>query len=258
MPPVRKRFAQHFLIDKAVVEQIIRAINPRENERIVEIGPGKGALTLPLLAGVGRLDVVEIDRDLSAHLIEKCKNAGQLNLLQQDALQLDFAKFASPRIKVIGNLPYNISTPLIFHLLQFNHINQMIFMLQKEVADRICAKADTSDYGRLSIMVQAQCITEKLFEIKPAAFYPPPKVDSALLRLTATSKSTDKIKNYRQFSELVRIAFCSRRKQVSNGLKTLTDANQLEELNIPPSARPAELSVTDYINLANALKPRPP
>ena len=253
MPPARRRFAQHFLIDEVIVERIIRAIDPREDERIVEIGPGKGALTIPLLSRTGRLDVVEVDRDLAERLIEKCKDAGQLNLVRQDALRLDFAEFASAGLKVVGNLPYNISTPMLFHLLRFDQVSRMVFMLQKEVVDRICAASDTPDYGRLSIMVQARCTAEKLFEVEPEAFKPRPKVDSALVRLSVIPRAIEQIKNYDRFAELVRVAFSSRRKKISNGLKTWFDAGQLEELGISPSARPAELSVSDYINLSNAL-----
>lgn len=254
MPPARRRFAQHFLIDAAIVERIIQAIDPREDERIVEIGPGKGALTLPLLARIGRLEVVEVDRDLAADLIEKCRKTGQLNLLRQDALQLDFAQFSPTRLKVVGNLPYNISTPLLFHLLRFKQVSRMVFMLQKEVVDRICAHPGTSEYGRLSVMVQARCSAERLFDVEPAAFRPRPKVDSALVRLSVIPRAAERVENYEQFTELVRLAFSYRRKKISNGLKTWFDAGQLEELNISPSARPAELSVTDYINLSNTLR----
>ena len=142
--PVRRRFGQHFLVDETVVERIIRAIDPRPGERIVEIGPGKGALTIPLLSSIGRLDVVEVDRDLAADLEREMHgHAGSLNLVREDALRLDFTRFPAERLKVVGNLPYNISTPLLFHLLQFDRISVMVFMLQKEVVDRLCARADT-------------------------------------------------------------------------------------------------------------------
>ena len=251
--PVRRRFGQHFLVDGAVVERIIQAIDPRPGERIVEIGPGKGALTLPLLSSIGRLDVVEIDRDLAAALIERCADIGSLNLVRQDALRLDFARFPAERLKVVGNLPYNISTPLLFHLLRFKQISLMVFMLQKEVVDRLCAHAGTPEYGRLSVMVQARCRMERLFDVGPEAFSPSPKVDSAMVRLNVIPEATTRIRNFDQFTELVRTAFSSRRKKISNGLKPWFTATQLEALDIPPSARPAELSVTDYINLSNSL-----
>ena len=250
---VRRRFGQHFLVDEAVVERIVRAIDPRPGERIVEIGPGKGALTIPLLSSIGQLDVVEVDRDLAADLVEKCRDIGHLNLLRGDALKMDFAEFSPARLKVVGNLPYNISTPLLFHMLRFDHITVMVFMLQKEVVDRLCAHPGTPEYGRLSVMVQARCRAEKLFDVGAGAFRPRPKVDSAMVRLSVLPRETGRIRNFELFTELVRTAFSSRRKKISNGLKPWFDAAQLEELNISPSARPAELSVPDYIKLSNTL-----
>ena len=250
---MRRRFGQHFLVDESVIERIVRAIDPRPGDRIVEIGPGKGALTIPLLRSIGQLDVVEVDRDLAADLVDRCRGVGRLNLLRQDALKTDFAAFAAARLTVVGNLPYNISTPLLFHLLRFDHISDMVFMLQKEVVDRLCASPDTPEYGRLSVMVQARCRADKLIDVGAAAFRPSPKVDSALVRLSVLPGGTDRIRNYDLFTDLVRTAFSSRRKQISNGLKPWFDAGQLEQLNISPSARPAELSVTDYINLSNSL-----
>ena len=250
---VRRRFGQHFLVDETVIERIVRAIDPRPGDRIVEIGPGKGALTIPLLSALGQLDVVEVDRDLAGDLVDRCRDAGRLNLLRQDALKTDFAVFSATRLKVVGNLPYNISTPLLFHLLGFEHITVMVFMLQKEVVDRLCASPDTPEYGRLSVMVQAHCRAEKLFDVGAAAFRPRPKVASALVRLDVLPVETGRIRNYELFTDLVRTAFSSRRKQISNGLKPWFNPPQLEQLKIPPSARPAELSVTDYINLSNSL-----
>ena len=249
----RRRFGQHFLVDEAVVARVIRAIDPRPGERIVEIGPGKGALTFPLLERAGRLDVVEVDRDLAAALIERCGTPGRLNLVRQDALAVDFAEFSAPGLKVVGNLPYNISTPLLFHLLRFDPITLMVFMLQKEVVDRLCAGAGTPEYGRLSVMVQARCRAERLFDVEPAAFRPRPKVDSAMVRLDVMPEAANRIRNFDQFTELVRAAFSSRRKKISNGLKPWFDSAQLEALNISPSARPADLSVSDYISLSNSL-----
>ena len=250
---MRRRFGQHFLVNETVVERIVRAIDPQPGERIVEIGPGKGALTIPLLGSIGQLDVVEVDRDLAAGLVERCGDFGRLNLLRQDALKLDFAEFSSSRLKVVGNLPYNISTPLLFHLLGFEHISVMVFMLQKEVVDRLCAHPGTSEYGRLSVMVQARCRADKLFDVGAGAFRPRPKVDSAMVRLSVLPRGTGGIRDFELFTELVRTAFSSRRKKISNGLKPWFDAAQLEELEISPSARPAELSVTDYIKLSNSL-----
>ena len=253
MPPVRKRFGQHFLHDPTIIERIIRAIDPRPGARIVEIGPGRGALTLPLLRKVGKLDVVEVDRDLATELVERCRNLGRLNLLRQDALKTDFSGFGPAPVQVVGNLPYNVSTPLLFHLLRFGEISRMLFMLQKEVIDRLCAGAGTPDYGRLSVMAQARCRTEKLFDVAPGAFSPSPKVHSAMVEVTVLPEATERIGNFQRFTELVRTAFSSRRKQISNGLKPWFGPAQLEQLHVSPDARPAELSVEDYIRLANAL-----
>lgn len=253
MPPVRRRFGQHFLRDANVVERIIRAIEPRPGDGIVEIGPGRGALTLPLLHRTGELDVVEVDRDLAAQLVERCRDVGRLKLVREDALKVDFSGFARAPLKVVGNLPYNISTPLLFHLLGFGQVGLMLFMLQREVVDRICAGAGAPDYGRLSVMVQARCRAEKLFDVGPEAFSPRPAVDSAVVRLTVLPRSAARIRDYNLFMELVRTAFSARRKKISNGLKPWFDPSQLEELNISPSARPAELSVEDYIRLSNSL-----
>ena len=254
MPPVRRRFGQHFLVDGAVVERIVRAIDPRPGERIVEIGPGRGALALPLLRRAGELDVVEVDRDLAAQLAERCEGIGRLNLARRDVLEVDFAEFAPGLLKVVGNLPYNISTPLLFHLLGFDRVGLMLFMLQREVVDRICAPAGAPEYGRLSVMVQARCRAQKLFDVGAAAFRPRPAVDSAVVRLTVLPEAGGRIGDFNLFTELVRAAFSARRKKVSNGLKPWFDAGQLEELNIPPGARPAELSVEDYIRLSNSLR----
>ena len=251
---MRKRFGQHFLVDQTVVERIVRAIDPQPGDRIVEIGPGKGALTVPLLGRAGQLDAVEVDRDLAAGLVDRCRDAGRLNLLRQDALKTDFEEFSATRLKVVGNLPYNISTPLLFHLLRFDHIAVMVFMLQKEVVDRLCASPDTPEYGRLSVMVQARCRAERLFDVGAAAFRPRPKVGSAVVRLDVLPRETVSIRNYELFMDLVRTAFSSRRKKISNGLKPWFDSAQLEQLNISPSARPAELSIEDYITLSNTLE----
>ena len=254
MAPARRRFGQHFLQDAAIVERIIRAIDPRPGDRIVEIGPGRGALTLPLLRAAGALDVVEIDRDLAAALLERCAGGGRLNLVRRDVLAVDFAQFGPAPLKVVGNLPYNISTPLLFHLLGFREAGHMLFMLQKEVVERICAAPGGPEYGRLSVMVQARCRAQKLFDVGPAAFSPRPAVDSAVVRLTAAPEAAAGIRDFNRFTELVRAAFSARRKKISNGLKPWFDAAQLEELDVSPSARPAELGVEDYIRLSNSLR----
>ena len=252
----RRRFSQNFLVDEAVVARIVEAINPSEDERIVEIGPGKGALTIPLLARVRRLDAVEIDRDLAAALAAKCNAGNRLNLVRADALELDFTLFAAARLRVVGNLPYRVSTPLLFHLLRFEQVSDMVFTLQEEVVDRISAPAGAPEYGRLSVMAQARCEALKLFSIAPDAFRPRPAVNSALVRLRTRPWAGERIGDYARFAELVRTAFSARRKRVSNGLKAWFSAQQLQALGVSPAARPAELSVGDYVRLANAC-PRP-
>ena len=245
--------ASIFLLTSPLSRRLSGPLTRGRGDRIVEIGPGKGALTIPLLSSTGQLDVIEVDRDLAAVLVDRCRDIGRLNLLRQDALKTDFAAFAADRLTVVGNLPYNISTPLLFRLLRFDHISVMLFMLQKEVVDRLCASPDTPEYGRLSVMVQARCRADKLFDVGAGAFRPRPKVDSALVRLDVLPGGTGSIRNFDLFTDLVRTAFSSRRKKISNGLKPWFTAAQLEQLNISPSARPAELSVPDYINLSNSL-----
>ena len=173
----RKRFGQHFLHDQYVIQRIVDEIIAGEAAAIVEIGPGAGALTIPLLQVKGKLAAVEIDRDLAASLAAACRDIGSLDLYIADALKFDFCSLASNRIRIVGNLPYNISTPLLFHLLKSLHcIECMLFMMQKEVVDRICAEPDSRDYGRLSVMLQSQCRAERLFNIARGSFTPPPKI----------------------------------------------------------------------------------
>ncbi len=253
MPLARKRWGQHFLKDKNVIAHIIQAIREDEDATLIEIGPGKGALTLPLLRKHGRLTVIEIDPRLCARLKKKCQGLGEMALHQGDVLKMDFSRFPASNITIIGNLPYNISTPLIFHLLQFANIRQILITLQQEVVDRICARANSPHYGRLSVMVKARCETEKLFNIPAAAFEPPPKVQSAVLRLLTTSALSRRIRCHADFAELVRLAFSHRRKMISNSLKHLISGEQLRELNISPQARAGELPLDAYIHLANTL-----
>ena len=251
MPSVRKRFGQHFLKDPAVIERLSGAIAPQPGQRIVEIGPGRGALTISLLRRLGELHVVEVDHDLAAALPQRCAGLGQLHLLRQDALKTDFSGFGPAPVQVVGNLPYNISTPLLFHLLRFREISRMVFMLQKEVVERLCASAGTPEYGRLSVMAQARSQAQHLFDVPPGAFSPPPKVHSAVVELTVRPAATARIENFDRFTELVRTAFSARRKKISNGLKPWFNATQLQQLGISPNARPAQLRVEDYITLSN-------
>jgi len=253
---LRKRFGQHLLIDKDTIATIVQTINPSPQQCICEIGPGLGAITLLILKKVSAMHAVEIDRDLSKELLEKCKDIGNLTLHQADVLKFNFNDIASTNqsIRLIGNLPYNISTPLLFHLLQFSHaIIDMHFMLQKEVVDRITATHGSSEYSRLSIMVQSYYKVESLFEIAPHMFSPPPKVTSSFMRLLPGSAVQDKINDRSLFNKIIEVAFQQRRKTIKNSLASIASNNELQQASIDPSQRPQEISIQQYINLANQL-----
>jgi len=248
----RKRFGQHFLHDSFVIQRIVQAIHPQPAEIIVEIGAGLGALTLPLLNTSAHLEIVEFDRDLVAFWREQYP---QLKIHACDALQLDFTTLSpSQKIKVVGNLPYNISTPLIFHLLdQISAISEMVFMVQKEVADRLVATPkERADYGRLSIMVQCFCAVETLFLVGAGAFNPPPKVESAVIRLIPHQKPLLTTEEIPLFSRLITQAFSQRRKTLRNNLKGLINDAIFLKTNIDPNARPETLDVTTFIHLLRA------
>jgi 16S rRNA (adenine1518-N6/adenine1519-N6)-dimethyltransferase len=251
----RKRFGQHFLHDSGAIDRMLRAIAPRATETIVEIGPGLGALTRPLLEKVGRLDVVEIDRDLIPRLEQACAGIGTLELHQADALDFDFRRLAQGKssLRVVGNLPYNISTPLIFHLLeQAEWIRDMHFMLQKEVVARLAARPGGKDYGRLSVMVQYRCAVESLFEVGPEAFSPPPKVDSAVVRMLPYSSLPHPACEPLLLEQVVQLSFAQRRKTLRNTLKPLLSAERIERAGIDPGRRPETLSVAEFVALADA------
>ncbi|HDP89922.1 MAG TPA: 16S rRNA (adenine(1518)-N(6)/adenine(1519)-N(6))-dimethyltransferase RsmA [Thioalkalivibrio sp.] len=251
----RKRFGQHFLHDRGVIERIIAAIGPRPGERIVEIGPGLGALTAPLLERHGELDVVELDRDVIPHLEAACAGKGELRVHNVDALKFDFASLAGvgQPLRVVGNLPYNISTPLIFHLLEdAADIVDMHFLLQKEVVDRLTAAPGGGDYGRLSVMVQYRCRAESLFRVGPGAFSPPPKVDSAVVRLIPYAQLPWPARDERRLAELVNQAFSQRRKTLRNSLKKLLDAETIAAAGVDPGERPEQVTVADFVRLADA------
>jgi 16S rRNA (adenine1518-N6/adenine1519-N6)-dimethyltransferase len=260
-PPVslhqpRKRFGQHFLHDAAIIERMVAAIAPQSGETLVEIGPGLGALTLPLLRRTGRLHVVELDRDVIPHLEARCRDAGELVVHEADALRFDFAGLAPPggQIRVVGNLPYNISTPLIFHLLRAaDVIRDMHFLLQKEVVDRLVASPGGGDYGRLSVMVQYRCRTEALFRVGPGAFRPPPRVDSAYVRLVPWEDLPHRAADEGLLAALVNQAFTQRRKTLRNAVRGFADASLLESAGIDPGARPETLDVARFVALANRI-----
>jgi 16S rRNA (adenine1518-N6/adenine1519-N6)-dimethyltransferase len=248
----RKRFGQHFLHDKNIIQRIIATINPQRDQTIIEIGPGKGALTVPLLEHLDKLHVIEVDRDL-AHALEKKYKAEQKVIIHcLDALTYDFGELGNQHLRIIGNLPYNISTPLIFHLLENNRlIDDMLFMLQEEVIDRICASPGSKDFGRLSVMVQANCHVEKLFTVSPGAFSPPPKVMSAIIKLKPYDKVLSQISDYSCFAHIVKQAFSQRRKTLRNCLKGTLDEQQIINLGITPGARAETLSIESFIQLGN-------
>ncbi|MCL5669077.1 MAG: 16S rRNA (adenine(1518)-N(6)/adenine(1519)-N(6))-dimethyltransferase RsmA [Gammaproteobacteria bacterium] len=255
----RKRFGQHFLHDQTVIQRIIAALHPQTGDHMVEIGPGHGALTRPLLAAVGALDVIELDRDLIPLLQAECAGMGELRIHQADALKFDFTTLAKSgeRLRIVGNLPYNISTPLLFHLLdQTRAIQDMHFMLQKEVVQRMVAAPGGKDYGRLSVMLQYRCEMEKLFAVGAGAFSPPPKVESAVVRMTPRTQPAVHIQDESLFARVVSAAFAQRRKTLRNSLKTLLTEQQIRALGIAPDARAEQLSLEQFALLSNALHAR--
>jgi 16S rRNA (adenine1518-N6/adenine1519-N6)-dimethyltransferase len=250
----RKRFGQHFLHDSGVIERIVAAFNPRPEETIVEIGPGRGALTLPLLERAQVLHAIELDRDLAARLPALAASRGQLVLHQADALRFDFVALAQrQRLRVIGNLPYNISTPLLFHLLdQADAITDMLFMVQKEVADRMTATPGTKDYGRLSVMLQSRLQVELLFDVGPGAFHPPPKVWSSMVRLRPRPASEMIAVEPEHFGRVVQAAFAQRRKTLRNSLRGIVDEPGFMRAGIDPGRRPETLTLDEFAALTRS------
>jgi 16S rRNA (adenine1518-N6/adenine1519-N6)-dimethyltransferase len=249
----RKRFAQHFLHDPGVIERIIAAIAPRPGDAMVEIGPGTGALTAPLLERLERLEAVELDRDLIPALQRLDAGRARLTLYNQDALGFDFAALARGcgRLRVVGNLPYNISTPLIFHLLgAVQGLQDMHFLLQREVVDRIAARPGGKTYGRLSVMVQYHCEAERLFAVGAGAFSPPPKVDSAFLRLRPLP-TPPPLRDRERFERIVAQAFSQRRKTLRNALRGLVSEQDIRAAGLDPARRGETLSVGQFVALAN-------
>ncbi len=253
----RKRFGQNFLQDSHVIQRIVNALKPKEGERIIEIGPGLGALTEPLIEAAGKIEVVEIDRDLVERL--RRRFAGEaLQIHSADALKFDFRALAAggAKLRLIGNLPYNISTPLLFHLMeQLDCIQDIHCMLQKEVIERMAAQPGDKNYGRLSIMLQYHCRITKLFNVGPGAFNPPPKVESAVARLVPHKTPPVQIDDYPLFAKLVNQAFTQRRKTLRNALKNHLSAEQMATAGVDPGARPETLSLHDYANLSNLSRP---
>jgi len=247
----RKRFGQHFLVDPAVIERIVREIDPHPADMLVEIGPGRGALTAPLLERVGALTVVEIDRDLAARL----RRTPRLAVVEADVLTVDFRALpsaaAGAKLRIVGNLPYNISTPILFHLLDFaSVVHDQHVMLQKEVVDRIAARPASKDYGRLTVMLQWRYTMEPLFDVAPAAFDPPPRVDSTVLRMLPRPAPADL--DPALLRELVTVAFSQRRKLLRHTLGRWLDAREAAG-NFDVQRRAEEVSVVEYLALAESL-----
>mgnify|MGYP001813862756 FL=1 len=266
----KKRFGQNFLVDTNIIDHIIDSINPEAGELMIEIGPGLGAMTKPLLSHLDRLNVIELDRDIIPILTRNCTlanhdNKDKLIVNEADVLKFDFAAFhaeqlknhdypADTRLRVVGNLPYNISTPVLFHLLKTRHlIKDMHFMLQKEVVDRIVSAPGNKHYGRLSVMLQAYCSAHFLFEVPPHAFQPAPKVNSAILRLVPGTPFESQIDVFSDFEKLVRQAFSQRRKTLKNTLKNICSADRIEQAGLKKSQRAEELSIADFVSLYRSI-----
>ncbi len=281
----RKRFGQHFLHDPGILRRIVEAIAPQPGDRLVEIGPGEGALTLPLLRACGRLTAIELDRDLVESLAQRARGVGELEIIGADVLTVDFGALAAvpPRVgpsgpatasgapallrvgpsgpslasgalallRVVGNLPYNISTPILFHCLAHAAaIRDMHFMLQKEVVERMGAAPGSKAYGRLSVMLQLRCTVEPLFRVPPGAFRPPPKVDSAVVRLTPLPAAALPEVDPAAIDRIVRAAFGQRRKTLANALRGVATAAQIEAAGIDPRARAEQLAPAAFVALA--------
>ncbi len=254
MHKARKRFGQNFLHDPSVIQRIVDSIAVKPDDNLVEIGPGKGAITALLLAKAKALQVVELDRDLIPILLAQFANHPGFKIHQADALKFDFAALHQPEqpLRIVGNLPYNISTPLIFHLLSLGtQVRDMHFMLQKEVVERMAASPGGKSYGRLSVMTQYHCQVDSLFDVPPECFVPQPKVESAIVRLVPMVPSANVAQDIKLLDKIVTAAFQQRRKTVRNALKNWCTADQLQQLGIDPTARPETLALDQYVVLAN-------
>ncbi|MCF7221929.1 16S rRNA (adenine(1518)-N(6)/adenine(1519)-N(6))-dimethyltransferase RsmA [Marilutibacter chinensis] len=254
--PPKKSLGQHFLHERGIIDRIVQAVNPQPGDRLVEIGPGQGAITFPLLDVHGRLTVIEFDRDLIFPLTEAARAHGTLRVIHRNVLEVDFTALAGEEgpLRLVGNLPYNLSSPILFHALEHAAvIRDMTFMLQKEVVDRMAAGPGSKTYGRLSVMLQAHCEVTPLFNVPPGAFRPPPKVDSAVVRLVPRPPATIGIDDPARFAAVVRDAFGQRRKTLRNALSQLCTAAEIEAAGIRPDLRAEQLGVADFVRLANAL-----
>ena len=279
MSRAKKRYGQHFLHDRGTIERIVNAVDPRPGERVVEVGPGRGAISASLLSRAGRLDAIEIDPDVVPGLTARCEGLGQLVVHLADALEFDFRALRGdgPPLRLVGNLPYNVSTPLLFHFVsQIDAFASMHFMLQKEVVTRMAAAPGGKDYGRLTVMLQKEVVArmtaapstpeygrltvmlqatfavERLFVVPPGAFRPPPKVDSAVARLTPLREHAPAIDDRARFAAIVAAAFSQRRKTLRNALGERVDAAQYARAGVDPQRRGETLSIDEFVALANA------
>jgi 16S rRNA (adenine1518-N6/adenine1519-N6)-dimethyltransferase len=252
----KKRFGQHFLHDKNILRRIVEFVAPRPGDRIVEIGPGEGALTLPLLREAGKLTVIELDRDLIEPLRLRASGVGELAIVHRDVLEVDIGALAGGgTLRLVGNLPYNISTPILFHCLDHAAvIRDMHFMLQKEVVERMAAGPGSKIYGRLSVMLQLRCAVEPLFDVPPGAFSPPPKVDSAVVRLVPLPAEKLPQADLGVIDRVVRAAFGQRRKTLSNALHGVASADDLAAVGIDPRLRAEQLPIAAFVTLAQHLQ----
>lgn len=250
----RKRFGQHFLHDPYVIERIVTALDPQPGQPLVEIGPGRGALTEPVLESGATLHVVELDRDLAAALREVATRNDRLHVHEADALRFDFAGLATGQpLRVFGNLPYNVSTPLLFHLLaQAQAIGDMLFMLQREVVERMEAAPGNKRYGRLTVMLAVAARVEKLFTVSRGAFTPPPKVESAVVRVVPRAVPLDAGIERAELARLVTTAFSHRRKTLRNALRGLRSAEQIAAVGLDPAQRPETVDPESFVALAQS------
>ena len=251
----KKSFGQHFLHDRYVIDNIVQAIAPRSEDFLVEIGPGEGALTLPLLAAAGKLSAIELDTDLIPGLQARAASVGELHVVHADVLKVDFSEMARshdvPQLRLAGNLPYYISSPILFHCVEHAAaIQDMHFMLQKEVVDRMAAAPGNKVYGRLSVMLQLACRVEPLFDVPPSAFRPPPKVESTVVRLQPIPRHELHDAPPQHIYTVVKAAFGQRRKTLANALKLLLDSEAIRRAGVDPRARAETLAPADFVRLA--------
>ena len=251
----KKSFGQHFLHERRYIERIVSAISPRPDDFLIEIGPGEGALTFPLLAAAGKLTAIELDTDLIPSLQANAAAIGELSIVHADVLKVDFTALAHrhgvSRLRIAGNLPYYISSPILFHCIDHAAaITDMHFMLQKEVVDRMAAEPGSKVYGRLSVMLQLACRVDPLFDVPPGAFRPPPKVDSSVVRLVPRAAHERHDANPERLYAVVKAAFAQRRKTLGNALRQVMDADAIRLADVDPKARAETLAPEDFVRLA--------